>query len=211
MRVLSLADRRAVRHAASRLTARLHAREDGFTLVELLVTILILGLVMGATVSMLSTTYAIVPGDIEASHSIEDAQVGINRMTRELRQATTIAVYDASAAVAGSNPSGDQIRADFGTAATAKVVIFQCNITSGALKACTRKEGTVGSAPTFGAGGSKLVDSISNGATKVFSQPAGTPVKFYRVFIKIKSIGNVKSPRSGHSTTIDDGFYARNT
>jgi hypothetical protein len=133
-------------------------------------------------------------------------------MTRELRQATTLTVYDGGTAVAGTTPSGDQILADF---AGGKRVSYQCDITSGALKQCTRKQGlTATAASTFfgtaGSGYAKVVDSISNGTTKVFSKPVATD-KYFSITIKVKSNGNVKSTAAGHIITFSDGFFARNT
>jgi prepilin-type N-terminal cleavage/methylation domain-containing protein len=202
------ADTTAVRtRAVSRLLGRLRSDEGGFSLIELLVTILILGLVLGATLSMLSTTNALVPADIQAGHTLEDAQTGINRMTRELRQGSNLQIYNGGTAAT----AGDRIFADFGT----KRVLYQCDLAqSAALNLCRRIEGTTTTSPSPGGTGPTLVPAIQNAGSTVFNQPGGAGTKYFQLFIKVKSNSDVKinssSSVGGHQVTFRDGFYARN-
>lgn len=71
--------------------------ERGFTLVELLVSATILVLIMMATFSVLDGSSKTARRDTERAHAIREAQVGIDRMVRELRHTQT--VHSASAQV----------------------------------------------------------------------------------------------------------------
>ena len=205
---------KSARNAAFRRTHRLHESEGGFTLVELLVTILILGLVMGATISILTTTQRAVPGDIEASHTIEDAQVGLNRMTRELRQGTNVTIYDSGTADTTAPIDGDQITADFGTTR----VLYMCDVAlvnaapGETLRRCVRKAGTVSTPPTFNTVGKteQLFNAVRNSelGVNVFTAPS---TKYFQIAIKTKSTGSVKvTTANPHTVTLSDAFYARN-
>jgi type II secretory pathway pseudopilin PulG len=176
-------------------------------MVELLMVMLLLGLVLGATLGILTNARGFVGGDIQASHTVEDAQTGLNRMVRELRQATAITIYNNGSIVAGG--PGNQIVADVTLATGAVRVIYQCDLTSGTLKVCLRRETATSVAPTFvnsTAGQRVVIEHIEN--TTPFSSPSA---KYYQVIVQVKSIGQMKSTAAGHSVTLTDGFYARTT
>jgi prepilin-type N-terminal cleavage/methylation domain-containing protein len=197
------ADSEPVRKVSARLIRRTHRREDGFTLVELLVTMLVLGLVLGATISLLTTAYAIVPGDIEWTHMVEDTQTGMNRMTRELRQGNPI-----SRAADGSWMSADVAGVDSSGNAISKHVLWQCTTV------CTRWEtiapATAPSTSNFASNtnGQTFITNVQNTAlgVPVFGNPS---TNYYTVDLRIKSGGSVKSNRL-HSVTFKDGFFGRN-
>src|SRR5215210_4061126 len=65
---------------------RLVRDDRGFTLIEVLVTCALLTVVLGAVLNFLTTTQRIAPKDVERNHALGEAQVGLHRMTRELRQ-----------------------------------------------------------------------------------------------------------------------------
>jgi prepilin-type N-terminal cleavage/methylation domain-containing protein len=196
---------KSARDAASRRTHRLHESEGGFTMVELLMVMLLLGVVLGATLGILTNARGFVGGDIQASHTVEDAQTGLNRMVRELRQATAITIYNNNSVAT----SGNQIVADVTLASGTVRVIYQCDLTSGTLKVCLRRQTATNVAPTFvtsTAGQRVVIEHVQN--TTQFSSPSS---KYYQLIIQVKSIGQMKSTAAGHSITLTDGFYARNT
>jgi prepilin-type N-terminal cleavage/methylation domain-containing protein len=198
------ADRNAVRAPVSAQFRRIHRESDGFSLVEVLMVILLLGIVMGATLSVLSNARGFVGGDIQASHTVEDAQVGLNRMVRELRQATAVSIYNNGTLQSGATPSGNQVQATVTLNGASTQILYQCNLTpaGSTLFACLRKTGTTFATSTAG---NNVVASQLQSAT--FSNPS---TKYYKVVLQLKSLGNIKSTSFGHSITLTDGFYGRN-
>jgi type II secretory pathway component PulJ len=69
---------------------RMTARDGGFTLVEALVASALLILVMTMTLSVASTTGGIVGQARDTTDLNEEARGALNRMTRELREASAI-------------------------------------------------------------------------------------------------------------------------
>ena len=69
---------------------RIRGEERGFTLVEVLVVTAVLAVILTAVLNMLDATARLAPRDQERGHVIHESQVGIHRMTRELRHAYRI-------------------------------------------------------------------------------------------------------------------------
>jgi type II secretory pathway pseudopilin PulG len=80
-------------------------REDGWSLVELLVVILILGLVLGAVIKLSVIGQKAAARDRERNITVESGNSFIYRMTNELRQATMIHLSDTSCPTATSAPA----------------------------------------------------------------------------------------------------------
>jgi type II secretory pathway pseudopilin PulG len=76
--------------------------EEGYTVVELLVVVLILGFVMAAVLATGTATQKLAVRGNEASLAVRDAQSAVYRITRELRQATLI---NPTGTVAGTCPA----------------------------------------------------------------------------------------------------------
>src|SRR4051794_18226142 len=68
----------------------LNKSERGFTLIELMITCTVLTLVIGATLAVLDTSQQKARNDIERQDAINEAQTGLYRMTRELRQGSAV-------------------------------------------------------------------------------------------------------------------------
>jgi prepilin-type N-terminal cleavage/methylation domain-containing protein len=192
---------------------RLRNQEGGFTLTELLVTILLLGLVMGAVIAMLTTAYKIVPGDIEWTHRIAATQNAMGKMTRDLRQATAITIKDsAGTAVIAPANSGPQIAADVVLGGSIRHILYECTTQ------CTRWMTTAPTAAptTSSVAGNGVVKSVvitdlQNNAQSVnaFAQPTAT-AKYFTIDLRVKSTGSVKGTQKTHTVTFTDGFFGRN-
>jgi prepilin-type N-terminal cleavage/methylation domain-containing protein len=73
-----------------RALRRLAREESGFSLIEMLIAAALLAGVLGAVLTLLDQSQAMVPHDQERGHAVREAQVGVQLMTRELRTATEL-------------------------------------------------------------------------------------------------------------------------
>src|ERR1700682_3260471 len=93
--------RMMLRFRASGRRKRLSA-QAGCSLVEQLVTMVLLSVVVGLTLTALETLVRAAPANQEWAHTVADAQAGVYQITRELRQGvnvTLVTPYVASADV----------------------------------------------------------------------------------------------------------------
>lgn len=91
-------------------------RDEGFTLVEMLVASIILAVILTVTMSVVFVTNQVVTSSRDAQSLTEEARIALNRMARELRQASAItsvtnpgvsSTLTASPAYATYNPAAD--------------------------------------------------------------------------------------------------------
>ena len=184
--------------SGSRLLRR--AREQaGFTLIEQLVAILILGLVVGATLTAFETMLKAAPADQEWGHTVANTQAGIYKMTRELRQAVSLTLVTAYVVSADVVESGKTVH-----------VLYQCDLSS----QCSRKATTAPTAaPARGCTTEKecapVVRSLQSFSLSkpIFTLPA---TKYVKVEMIVRSAGALTTKHT-HNVTLVDGFYARNS
>jgi hypothetical protein len=168
--------------------------EAGLALVELLVVASLLIIVLGAILALAETTQRIAPKESERAHVIREAQVGLHRMTRELRhayQAPTVTGSTMQAAVLGAN----------GTARTVKYDCDEAHPTDGAYTRCVRQ---VLSGSTW-TGNEVVIDRVLNGSA-VF---ASTPPDYVSATVEVAARGNLQDGYD-HRVILDDGIYMRN-
>jgi type II secretory pathway pseudopilin PulG len=177
---------------ARALRARVREGQAGWTLVELLIGTSILSVVMGAVLALLSTTWANQPADQEWNHQVEDTRTGVYRMTRDLRQGTSISLLSAY-----------RMSADVRLNGVTTHVLYQCDLGS----VCTRKSST-GAPPSPGAGGDVIASHVRNvtNGVPVFTQPAPG---YFKVTVQASATGTYTTNAS-HTLTYTDGFFARN-
>jgi prepilin-type N-terminal cleavage/methylation domain-containing protein len=180
-------------------------QQAGFTLVEQLVAILILGTVVGATLTAFETMLKATPADQEWSHTVANTQAGIYKMTRELRQATTVTLVTAYVVSADVVLSGKTVH-----------VLYQCDLET----RCSRKATTAPTAaPARGCAGAseaakekecppvvRFVQSFTL-SKPIFTLPA---TKYVKVEMVVRSAGEITTKHT-HNVTLVDGFYARNS
>ena len=75
------------RLAALNAAKRIRGEEAGYSLIELMIVASMMVVVLGAVLSLGDAAQRSTPKDLERAHAIRDTQVGLHRMTRELRQA----------------------------------------------------------------------------------------------------------------------------
>lgn len=177
------------------------SREDGSILIELIVVLSLLAVVLGVVFGFLSTTASDGPKETARPQAIRDAQVGLHRMTRELRQAygvnaTSYVRMDVNVRV------GSQDRR----------VAYDCGVTaSPGPRACVRYEAALGAA--LPAQGEIIINRLLNGtqdaAGGVFFPDDPYRPGFVRTKIEVPAKGDASRGYS-HKVVLDDGIYLRN-
>jgi hypothetical protein len=184
---------RDIREAAHR---RLGDRsgEAGYGLVELMVVSSLLIVVLGAILALGETTQRIAPKESERAHVIREAQVGLHRMTRELRHANT------APTVTGATMQAMVLTTD----GSSRTVRYSCDAAHPTEPAYTRCLRHVLSGSTW-TGGEVVIDRVLNG-TAVFSL---TPPDYVGANVEVAARGNLKDGYD-HRVILEDGIYMRN-
>lgn len=200
----------------SRLAAA-SADESGFTVFELLVTMMVMILVMIATLNLLDSSAKQAPKDGERAHSISEAQQSLDGMVRELRQAYRIEGW-----------TSDSVRMDVrvlrGGTHVNLTVDYSCGVENPGQ--CVRREAPAGSA--LPANGQVVVSRLLNyqsglpASRRVFnfdqstdrSNPAYAAAivpTYVTVRLEVPAKGERRAAGGyRHTVVLDDGFYARN-
>lgn len=164
-----------------------------------------LSFVLAALLSFGETTARLVPRDLERAHVIDEARVGVHRMTRELRNAHLV------------NEAGAyRIDVDVLVQGASARVRYQCDEphpTETTYRRCYRfvvaADGSTGA-------GQLVVDRIlslggSSPTAPVFSHVtnASGKVTYVEVRIEVPARGDLRAGH-GHRIALHDGFYMRN-
>lgn len=97
------------------MSRQVQADDDGFTLVEMLVAMVIVFVLLGLTMSVLVSSNGVVKTTSQMNNLNEEARQAVNRMARDIRQASSI-VTAVNPDGAAFNPSGIvavRLKADF--------------------------------------------------------------------------------------------------
>jgi prepilin-type N-terminal cleavage/methylation domain-containing protein len=184
-----------VRLRTSPTCAQRLREQDGLTLVELLVAMLLLTIVIGCTLTALDSLSRAAPAVEESSHTVANARTTLYRITRELRQAASVTLV-----------TGNVASADVAVAGVVKHVLYECDLNN----RCTRKSTAApAAAPTRGpTGGELLIANVQNVAlgVPVFTTPSA---KYFQVQLKVRTAGSLNTQHN-HVLTYTDGFFARN-
>jgi hypothetical protein len=158
----------------------------------------LLAIVLGAVLTLGETSQRIAPRESERAQVIREAQVGLHRMTRELRHA-----YDADPdpAVVSLSVTPSTVVADVIAPSGPRAdVSYDCNQphpTNPDYTRCLRY--------VNGTGGEVIVDRVLNGdAVFTFTSP-----DYVRVEIEVAAAGDLKNGYA-HPILLEDGFYMRN-
>lgn len=170
--------------------------ERGFSLIELLVAMTVLATVMLATLAVLDSSSRMARSDTDRASAIQEAQVGLDRMVRELRHAR--AVNSASPQVL------DVMVLQRGVA---RRVVFDCSVahpsTTGQRR-CTRS--------ADGGAAAVLVDRVRNiGAVSgafTYTPATGTP-KHVTVRLGV-AVDDGRTGGHFRSLVLTDGTALRN-
>ena len=173
------------------------------SLAEVLVTMVLMLLLLFAVVQLLDTTSAIAPKDRERNDVLHEAQVGLHRMTRELRQ---------SFALNSSPQTASRMSAQVTVAGVDKHVLYDCNLpspTKTGFYACRRVAvNASGAVPTNAASGEVVIDRLTTPNIFTYTPSASSP-KYVKAKIQVPAAGE-RTKGYAHTVTLDDGFFMRN-
>lgn len=186
------------------------AREDGFTLPEVLVVAALLAVVLGGLLSALETAARVAPRGFEYGAAVQEVGDGVSRIVRELRQADR---------VVATTPNSVTFDATYGSSALR--VNIDCSVAAGAapqdpsatVRRCVRVQAPQG-APLPPAGqGTVEVDRLLNGtaADPVFSfTPDPIAPTYVALTVRVPS-GGSRGDGLRHPITITNGTLLPNT
>jgi prepilin-type N-terminal cleavage/methylation domain-containing protein len=188
--------------------------ERGFTLPELLLSMVVFGFVMTAVLSMLDTTAKLSTNDQERPAAINEARTGVASMVRELRQA-----YQ----VVSASPNHMEVLVRLN--GVDMDVSYQCDVpvAGTTLRRCYRLA-TINGQPLPALGQGKIVvNRLVNGTTSdpVFCaldsvtntcgapDPTADAATYYGVTVKVPTKGERKKGYRGN-VVFNDGFSLPN-
>jgi prepilin-type N-terminal cleavage/methylation domain-containing protein len=185
--------------------------EAGFTLVELLVSMSLLTIVMGALLGIADSSLPVAARDQERAHVLGEAQSGLDRMTRELRQATK---------VVWTSPTADAIWFEVDRTGSTVEVLYDCRVqpVGKPYRQCVKATGTNPAVAPSVASGRVVIDRVLNGTAAAathptvfsFSPNATSPVQISAEIV-VAAQGERHSRRDyTHQFVLDDGVYMRN-
>lgn len=181
------------------------------TLAEVLVSIVVFLLVTGAILSMVDTAAELAPKETERALAVREAQVGLERMSRELRQAYS---------VRGTTPSSMDVLVTVGT--QNRHLIYDCGVAhpddpsnpyDHEYRRCVRWEADVGDPDIQSQPGRVVIDRVLNataaeGHVFDFSPSALSPT-YVTARIEVPARGE-RIYGFPHRIVLSDGFYMRN-
>ena len=179
--------------------------ESGYSMIEVLATCLSLIVILGATLSLVDASAKGAPRDQERVHAIRDAQTGLHRMVRELRQA-----YN----VMSTSPTSMEVLVT--VRGQTRHVQYRCDVTDPAdsnRRRCVRLEAAAGTGLPPVSSGEVVVDRVLNGTTvaPVFTfAPDGLNPRTVDVEIRTPAKGE-RAEGFAHAVTLQDGFFIRNS
>jgi type II secretory pathway pseudopilin PulG len=168
--------------------------EAGYALTEVLIVASLLVIVLGAVLTLGESSQRIAPKESERAQVIREAQVGLHRMTRELRHA-----YQAPTV------TGATIQANVVAGTTSRTVRYECNVTHPTNAAYTRCMRYVVTGPSQMSAGELVIDRVVNGSS-VFTL---TGTNYVRALVEVAAKGDLREGYD-HRVVLDDGFYMRN-
>jgi prepilin-type N-terminal cleavage/methylation domain-containing protein len=176
-------------------------REDGFTLVELLVAMATMLIVAGGAMTVLVSLQRNAAADVERAHAIREAEQGLLRMTKDLREAYAV-----------TNRGADEITVQARIQGTNYTIRYNCaepHPTLANVYECIRYA-TAGGTTRSTVVVERLINAAAStpAAERVFQYPNGRP-SYVRVRIAVPASGN-RTQGYAHRVVLDDGIYMRN-
>ena len=190
-------------HVIARLR-QLRRDERGFSLIEVLVASLILMFMLGAILMVLDETSKQAPRDQERAEVIQETQIGVNRMTRELRHAYKVETQGQWSIT---------VRLPVAGSTTGRQITYDCSVPDPdrpEYRRCMRTEGGGGARPVVTR---VLLRTPPGGGSPPpvfeYSQNAAGRVDYVEVTVATAAQGDLRKGFN-HAVTLKDGFFLRN-
>jgi prepilin-type N-terminal cleavage/methylation domain-containing protein len=176
-------------------------REDGFTLVELLVAMAAMLVVAGGAMSVLVSLQRNAANDVERAHAIREAEQGLLRMTKDLREAY---------AVTDRNANRNEITVQARIQGVNYSIRYNCAAAHPTLTGVTQciRTATAGSTARSDVVVERLLNSAPATQGERVFQYDGRP-SYVRVRIAVPARGR-RTQGYDHQVVLDDGIYMRN-
>lgn len=165
---------------------------------ELLVATSILIVVLTAVLSLLDSAFKQAPSDQERAHVMRDAQVGLHRMTRELRQAYEVV----------APPTAQALEVRVNVLGTDRRVRYSCDVAHPSRAdtfRCVRQELDGAGAVTSSA---VVVDGTTSTAVFSYTPNAVSP-RYVSAQVRLPAKGE-REDGAQHSIVLSDGLSLRN-
>lgn len=179
--------------------------QTGFALIELLVVSLIMIVVLGATMTLLEAGTRAEARNQEFATTIADAQAGLARMVREIRQASS---------VTATTPNSIDFVVTL--AGTPQRIFYGCDVPHAGTpyNECVRLSAAAGTALPALSTGVPLIPRIANGtaADPVFAfSPDAIAPTYVDAKLELPAAGGLTAGRGlSHNIVLDAGAYLRN-
>ncbi len=185
---------------AHSVLTRLRRDESGFTLVETLIVSAGLTVILMAILGLADVAGKVAPTERERVHAVRDAEIGMAKMTRELRAAYAISVQNW------------KLTATLLKAGTPVTVTYDCSAQPvDGLRKCDRTQSGGAGAPAQTA-----IARVANASSRpVFTQTTrndggGQPWTTYvKVVVEVPARGE-RTVGAKSRVVLEDGFYLRN-
>jgi prepilin-type N-terminal cleavage/methylation domain-containing protein len=172
--------------------------QAGFSLIELIVVMTMLTVAMGAILSVVERTTRLSREDQERAQAIRSAQVELDGVVREARQAFKV-----------NASTGNKLDVSLYRAGTTRRVVFDCTVahpTLAATRRCTRQEvlpdGSLTAARV-------AIDRVRNATVFTYTPAAGT-TESVAVTVEVPASGERTAPGFKSLIRLNDGFAVRN-
>jgi prepilin-type N-terminal cleavage/methylation domain-containing protein len=170
---------------------RLLAREEGFTLIEVLIVSSLLAVVLGALMYPIALGERTQKRDANYAYAQQRARTGLDSMVSQIRQATSIL---------SSGPNYVELNVTL--SGTALLVDYQCDVPQSGTQyhECVRVQTAAGSQlPSVSSSSPVVIKNVVNGTTPVFSWGPDPSAPYYMT-------ATIGVPASGGSTGLG-GLY----
>lgn len=171
--------------------------EAGFSLIELIVVMAMLAAALGSILTVIERTTRLSTEDRERAHAIRDAQVELDGVVREARQAFRV-----------NASTGNRLDVTLHRSGTTRRVVFDCTVahpTLAATRRCMRQEVLADGSLTAAR---VAIDRVRN-ATVFAYTPATGATEHIAVTVEAPASRELRSGRN-HLIRLNDGFAVRN-
>lgn len=175
--------------------------ESGITMIELVVAMAMMVILTGAAASMLISAFKAAPSITGRAEQVGDARVALERMVRDIRQATGLAAAPGSGSEVKLSTYVHALACNASPTASAAARLCRVTYTCAKSGTCTRRAANVNG--TSAGTSVTVVTGVAN-YTSVFTLSPSTSTPAY-ITVKLR----LPTPDGDGFTTLEDGAALR--